>query len=452
MTTISNDKIVLLKNSIYNTNTIQFSTNLGKSWIDITNWPVNIEANRVKLETNLTIGPNTTGSTQSGKDLYLIIKKNVNLVGASNIININNINNYPGFIQNGTITEKSYNLDVNHLGINSLNSTLYSDDNTGSGWLIHSYLNSYSKGNTTINNCYVCGNINKKNTGGFIGSNCDKNVVIKNSYIYSSIQSDNSDGFYGSNSVTSNKINNSYFANGSWSDLEASSKLKGSPEYNLDGTIKTKGIFWSQNDINNPYLLKNNMNSDLTLKLNLKISPCVDYNIIKNILLIDNTVVQHEQFYNSVKSDTLGIIYNLNSTSSELVNFLKTNFTQIDRIGFVFNNTNIMNKTFLDNNNFFINEDLTSNKYSSNVELVLWIISTFNIKNIDYLSCESLKHDNWKNYFNLLNKESNVIVGASNDMSGNVKYGGDWILESTEEELLESIELEELKELELTLE
>ena len=74
MTSISSKKVVLLKNSIFDTNTIQFSTNLGKSWVDIISWPVSIEANKIRLESNLTFNPNTTGSAQSGKDLYFIIK------------------------------------------------------------------------------------------------------------------------------------------------------------------------------------------------------------------------------------------------------------------------------------------------------------------------------------------------------------------------------------------
>ena len=39
-------------------------------------------------------------------------------------------------------------------------------------------------------------------------------------------------------------------------------------------------------------------------------------------------------------------------------------------------------------------------------------------------------------YFNILTKETGVIVGASDDETGNIKYGGDWVLESTNENIV----------------
>jgi len=39
------------------------------------------------------------------------------------------------------------------------------------------------------------------------------------------------------------------------------------------------------------------------------------------------------------------------------------------------------------------------------------------------------------NYYTLLTKETGVVVGASNDKTGNIKYGGDWIMESTSQDI-----------------
>jgi hypothetical protein len=453
MITLSSKKKILLKNSVLNTNTIQYSVDNGKSWINITSWPVSLDTQRVNLQSDLVLGPNTTGTLKSGTDLYFIINKDLNFNGNNFIVKINDINQYNGLIQNGSPnnlsneSNEAKSLEITNLGIISSNSTISSDTNTntntntgiGAGWLLQSYLNNYTKPkNILIEKCFVQADINSINNGGFIGSNCGKNVTINNSYFYTSqvvntTNTTNTDRFIGSNSDPSNKINNSYLANGSWSDLEALNKLKGCPEYKPDGTIQTNGIYWGQKITNTPYIFKSFQASSREFKF----SSCSDYNLIKNILLIDYTVVQSEQFFNSVNTDTLAIIYYSNSTSKELVNFLKTNFTQLSRIGFVFNNININSKLFIDNSNFFIEKDLENNtqNYSTNIELILWICSTFNIGNIDYLACESLKHDDWKSYFNLLNKSTGVIVGASDDLTGNVKYGGDWVLESTGEDI-----------------
>ncbi len=436
MTEISSKIVVKLKNSIYNTNTIQYSTNLGKSWIDIVNWPVNINCPNIRLESDIFLTPNTTGSKTLGKDLYFVVKNNLNFTGAGFIININNTDSYPGLFQNGNQADQSYNLNINKLALVSLNSNLFSDNNEGAGWIIQSYTNTLGKKLININNSYVHGNIDKMNTGGFIGSNSGSGIVINNSYLYSSTQTNNSDAFdafYGTNYDLTNKINNCYYADGIWSDLEASSKLKGSPEYELDSSIRVQGIFWLQNNTQTPYTLKKNVKNNIS---SLKIGTCTDYTSIKNILLIDSYVNQYDKFYDSVNSETLPIIYNLSSSSEELVLFLKNNFTSINRIGFVFNNTEIIDKKFLDDKYFFITEDFEQNSnYSSMIELIVWMITTFSVSNIDYLACESLKYDLWKKYFDLISNKTGVIVGASDDLTGNVKYGGDWILESTGEDI-----------------
>jgi hypothetical protein len=39
------------------------------------------------------------------------------------------------------------------------------------------------------------------------------------------------------------------------------------------------------------------------------------------------------------------------------------------------------------------------------------------------------------NYYTILTKETGVIVGASNDKTGNIKYGGDWVMENTSQNI-----------------
>jgi hypothetical protein len=63
------------------------------------------------------------------------------------------------------------------------------------------------------------------------------------------------------------------------------------------------------------------------------------------------------------------------------------------------------------------------------------IIKEFNIKNIDWLACDTLNYPNWVNFYNILKRETNIIIGASNNKTGNIKYGGDWLLESTSQNI-----------------
>jgi hypothetical protein len=158
---------------------------------------------------------------------------------------------------------------------------------------------------------------------------------------------------------------------------------------------------------------------------------------IKNILLIDVSVAQSDILFNSVNSNTLGIMYSNYSERDELIKLLTDNFKTIDRIGFVFNDALINSKQFLNSELFFTPEDSEYNKveFSLNIKFLLDLIKNFKITNIDFLVCNGLKYDNWVKYFNLLNKETGVIVGASDNETGNLKYGGDWMMESTNEDI-----------------
>ena len=177
---------------------------------------------------------------------------------------------------------------------------------------------------------------------------------------------------------------------------------------------------------------------------------------IKNILLIDGDVYQNDILYSSVNSNTLAIKYSINSSKKELEDLLTNNFTEINRIGFAFNDSLINSKQFIDGQLFFTPEDLDTSKskfigdeniepennkqdiqgYSSNLQFVIDLIKKFNISNVDYLVCNGLKYDDWVKYFNVLNKETGVIVGASDDETGNIKYGGDWVMETTNEDIV----------------
>jgi alpha-tubulin suppressor-like RCC1 family protein len=95
--------------------------------------------------------------------------------------------------------------------------------------------------------------------------------------------------------------------------------------------------------------------------------------------------------------------------------------TTIDRIGIVFSHTDI-----------FLGETFYS---ESNTAFFIETIRKYQVKNIDFLACDTLRNPVWKEFYLKLHAETGVIVGASDNPTGNIKYGGDWILESTSEDI-----------------
>ena len=156
-------------------------------------------------------------------------------------------------------------------------------------------------------------------------------------------------------------------------------------------------------------------------------------NQFTNVLLIDSQVKNYQTFLDSVNSNTFPIVYSAMSCKTDLLTLLQTKFTTISRICIVFSSNLGNTKMFLDRKPFFVNDE--TEPYSENVQFIINIIKEFQVKNIDYLGCNTLNYSNWTNYYQILAENTGVIVGASNDKSGNIKYGGDWIMESTSQNI-----------------
>jgi hypothetical protein len=152
-----------------------------------------------------------------------------------------------------------------------------------------------------------------------------------------------------------------------------------------------------------------------------------------NVLLINRQVQEYQQFIDSANSSTFPIAYSVGSSKSELLELLRSNFTSIDRLGLIFHSSGENASIFLDEKPLFT--DSEKDTYSENTQFILDIIKGFQVKNIDYLACDTLNYSTWVNYYNTLANETGVIVGASNNKTGNIKYGGDWVLESTSEDI-----------------
>jgi len=108
--------------------------------------------------------------------------------------------------------------------------------------------------------------------------------------------------------------------------------------------------------------------------------------------------------------------------------YYTANFQSLSRIAFVFELTPSF--LFLDNAPMFVlNEQPVPS--GENMDLLIALIRQFQIQNIDFLACGSLNVPEWKAFYYILGKETNVVVGASSDNTGNVQYGGDWIMETS---------------------
>ena len=158
-----------------------------------------------------------------------------------------------------------------------------------------------------------------------------------------------------------------------------------------------------------------------------------DKNQFNNVLLIDSSVQNYETFVNSVNSSTFPIVYSATSSKTELLALLQKMFSSISRIGFVFTSGFGNVKMFLDCETLFRDDE--TKPYSANSQFIIDLIKEFNIKNIDFLGCNTLNYANWKNFYDILAQNTGVIVGASNNETGNIQYGGDWVMESTSEDI-----------------
>jgi alpha-tubulin suppressor-like RCC1 family protein len=157
----------------------------------------------------------------------------------------------------------------------------------------------------------------------------------------------------------------------------------------------------------------------------------IDTTNITNVLLIDKDTLDYEVFYNSCNETTFPIVYSRTCNRNDLLQLLNNKFTKIDRLCFVFS----LQPSYVFLNNELLFTDNESSPYSENVTFIINLIHQFNISTVDYLACDTLNYVNWQNYYNIILSNTTAILGASNDRTGNLKYGGDWTMESTGQDI-----------------
>lgn len=167
----------------------------------------------------------------------------------------------------------------------------------------------------------------------------------------------------------------------------------------------------------------------------------------ENLLFVHDSVLEIQNYIND---NTNAIVYDRVTNSEQLYSFIISNFINVKRIAFVFHNTN--EHMFIHHDLLFTSQDLEENttvklrkylidnikpNFSRNLLFVTDLIKHYNLKNVDFLACSLLANERWKKYFNILKVYTGVDIGASDDNTGNIKHGGDWTMESNEENVKE---------------
>jgi hypothetical protein len=156
-----------------------------------------------------------------------------------------------------------------------------------------------------------------------------------------------------------------------------------------------------------------------------------------NLLLVDKSLNSLQTFLNGCNSNTKCVLYEPSDSFDDIKNSINNlGEVSFSHLGFVFENSGIV-KLFVSNNSFVSFDE--SGVIPNNVtEFIKLLVNTYNINKVDFLACDLLLDNRWRSYFELLQNQSsdkNLIVRASNNKSGNLQYGGDWVLETTNEDV-----------------
>jgi len=159
---------------------------------------------------------------------------------------------------------------------------------------------------------------------------------------------------------------------------------------------------------------------------------------IQKVLFVNSAAVPLETHANAT---TFPIVYDSSSSLEDILEVMRRKFpstdtTTLSRIGFAFHNHGDLT-SFVDRESWFTDSDLEDGQtiFSRNAQFMLEFLREFKVTHVDFLACKTLQSEKWRKYFGLIQTQTGVIVGASDDDTGNVKYGGDWVLESTMEDV-----------------
>jgi hypothetical protein len=185
ITIIQNGGIIYIQQS---GNDIQYQSNSTTGiWTTVNDWPVKfVNSNPlaenvliISLFTNITISDTTIGISTK---YFIIDSEYITYDGTGKIVTIENINNYPGLIQNGTSSDHGY----SNVTVQNINNAISGSSRLVSrgGWICQWYFGNGAS-NILINNCSNSAAINGIDIayGGICGAFAGRyggNVSIKN--------------------------------------------------------------------------------------------------------------------------------------------------------------------------------------------------------------------------------------------------------------------------------
>ena len=152
--------------------------------------------------------------------------------------------------------------------------------------------------------------------------------------------------------------------------------------------------------------------------------------VYKHLLLIDGRVRDSARVAAAANADTFPITYFPHADRADVLAVLGRTFTAIDRIAVFCEGET---PAFLNREPFFAPGDPSA--ATANALFVDGVVREFGAKNIDFLACNSLQSPAWVAYYAARTAATGVVVGASADATGNIKYGGDWVMESTHQDI-----------------
>lgn len=155
--------------------------------------------------------------------------------------------------------------------------------------------------------------------------------------------------------------------------------------------------------------------------------------IKQNCCIIDRDISGSDIFFSSVNTNTDAMYYD---KTTESFTFAQTKY---DKLCFVFHTKEPFRNKFINGAPIFTQYDLYTYKHpkkcSKNFNYIVSMIRSLRVQKVDFLACELLTYQEWKDYFRILNELTGVTIGASIDKTGNLSNGGDWIMESNNEDI-----------------
>jgi len=132
---------------------------------------------------------------------------------------------------------------------------------------------------------------------------------------------------------------------------------------------------------------------------------------------VDQSLPDYQVFLDSVNDSTCAVLYSSATTKQELYRMIREKTESVERFAFAFMEDGIL-----------CGAPMVHSK-----ELLMSLVRDYHATHMDFLACYTLEDPLYKELYASLEKI--VVVGASSDRTGNLKYGGNWTMENTKEDI-----------------